>query len=231
MARPLKHPLRALTASERALLEALARSRNAPADRIARAKELLAVAEGAHLGEAVLVAGRCCRQALAELIVRFNEQGMEAVWGHHGGVPALRYGPEEQSRILKEFARTPDREKEGTATWSWTTLQKALRKAPDGLPTVSTYVILQVLHQAGYTWQKDRTGCHTATVERKRKEGTVHVTDPEATPQKGAIEQAYPLAEKAGIPVWCEDEAGPYQAIPQAGTSWQKDGDPDPRSL
>jgi hypothetical protein len=26
--------------------------------------------------------------------------------------------------------------------------------------------------------------------------------------------------------VWCQDEAGPYQAIPQPGTSWQLVGDP-----
>jgi hypothetical protein len=26
--------------------------------------------------------------------------------------------------------------------------------------------------------------------------------------------------------VWCEDEAGPYQAIPQPGTSWQPAGQP-----
>ena len=185
MARPIKYPLRALSDSERALLEALARSRNAPADRIARAKELLSVAQGAHLGEAVQVAGRCCRQALAELIVRFNEQGMEAVWGDHGGGPALRYGPEEQVRILKEFARTPDREKDGTATWSLKTLQRALRKAPDGLPTVSTYVILQVLHQAGYTWQQDRTWCDTGTVARKRSRGVVRVTDPDTCEKRG----------------------------------------------
>ncbi len=35
---------------------------------------------------------------------------------------------------------------------------------------------------------------------------------------------AYRLAEAAGIPVWCQDEAGPYQAIPQAGPSWQPVG-------
>ena len=29
-----------------------------------------------------------------------------------------------------------------------------------------------------------------------------------------------------GLPVWCEDEAGPYQAIPQPGTSWQPEGKP-----
>ncbi|GAC1659363.1 MAG: hypothetical protein NVS4B3_27600 [Gemmatimonadaceae bacterium] len=34
------------------------------------------------------------------------------------------------------------------------------------------------------------------------------------------IESAYRLAEAAGIPVWCQDEAGPYQAIPQPGLGW-----------
>lgn len=40
------------------------------------------------------------------------------------------------------------------------------------------------------------------------------------------IEQAYRLAEAVGIAVWCQDEAGPYQAIPQPGASWQPVGDP-----
>lgn len=35
------------------------------------------------------------------------------------------------------------------------------------------------------------------------------------------IEQAYQLGEACGLPVWCQDEAGPYQAIPQPGASWQ----------
>jgi DDE superfamily endonuclease len=29
-----------------------------------------------------------------------------------------------------------------------------------------------------------------------------------------------------GLQVWCEDEAGPYQAIPQPGASWQLAGEP-----
>ncbi len=29
-----------------------------------------------------------------------------------------------------------------------------------------------------------------------------------------------------GIPVWCQDEAGPYQALPQSGCSWQPEGQP-----
>lgn len=29
-----------------------------------------------------------------------------------------------------------------------------------------------------------------------------------------------------GVPVWCQDEAGPYQAIPQPGASWEREGHP-----
>ncbi len=28
------------------------------------------------------------------------------------------------------------------------------------------------------------------------------------------------------MPLWCQDEAGPYQAIPQPGASWQPEGEP-----
>ena len=73
----------------------------------------------------------------------------------------------------------------GTATWSWTTLQRALRRAPDGLPAVSTGTIFQVLHRAGYTCQNNRTGCETGTVVRKRKAGTVRVTDPDTEQKRG----------------------------------------------
>jgi hypothetical protein len=44
--------------------------------------------------------------------------------------------------------------------------------------------------------------------------------------KKGAIDRAYRLAEAAGLPVWCQDEAGPYQAIPQPGASWAPVGEP-----
>jgi hypothetical protein len=44
--------------------------------------------------------------------------------------------------------------------------------------------------------------------------------------KKGLIELAYHAAEQVGIPVWCQDEAGPYQAIPQPGQSWRPEGKP-----
>lgn len=40
------------------------------------------------------------------------------------------------------------------------------------------------------------------------------------------IELAYEYAEAAGLPLWCQDEAGPYQAIPQPGEQWHPAGRP-----
>src|SRR5689334_1990967 len=44
--------------------------------------------------------------------------------------------------------------------------------------------------------------------------------------KKRLIEQAYEQAEAAGIVQLNEDEAGPYQAIPQPGASRQPEGHP-----
>jgi transposase len=185
MARPQKEPLRTLTAPERTQLETLANARNAPVACVTRARQLLAVADGADFVQVAHASGGHCRQSVSRLVARFNRDGMDTVWGKPGGHPPVVYGPEQQARILTEFARIPDREQDQTAVWSLTTLQRALRRAPDGLPRVSTYVILQTLHQAGYTWQEDRTWCNTGTVQRKRNEGIVTVTDPLATEKRG----------------------------------------------
>jgi hypothetical protein len=40
------------------------------------------------------------------------------------------------------------------------------------------------------------------------------------------IEDAYTLGAQLGLEVWCEDEAGPFQTVPQAGPSWQPEGKP-----
>jgi hypothetical protein len=34
------------------------------------------------------------------------------------------------------------------------------------------------------------------------------------------------VAEAAGVPLWCQDEAGPYQAIPHPGAAWAPAGRP-----
>ena len=179
-----KDPLRPLTAAERSGLEQITRAGSERADRVARAKALLAVADGQRFTEAARGAGRRSGDAVAHLVSRFNTEGLAALEPRHAGGPAVVYDATTRERILREFRRTPGREQDGTATWSLTMLQRALRRAPDGLPTVSTWTILQTLWDAGYTWQQSRTWCHTGTVLRKRKAGAVVVTDPDATPKK-----------------------------------------------
>ena len=184
MAGPQKDPLRPLTADERGELERVTRAGSERADRVAHAKALLAVADGASYTDAARAAGRRARRAVACLVTRFNEVGLGALDRQHGGGPAIQYGAAERERILQEFRRPPDRERDGTATWSLRTLQRALREAPDGLPRVGRRTILLILWEAGYTWQESRTWCHTGTVVRKRKTGPVEVTDPDTTPKK-----------------------------------------------
>jgi hypothetical protein len=189
MAHPPKEPLRPLTPEERAVLAQTVRSRSERAERVARARVLLALAEGASFVQAAGAGGFRSTYGVALLVRRFHRLGLSAVAGRHGGGPPPKYGPAEEARILREFQRPPDREGDGTATWSLTTLQRALRQAPDGLPEVSTFTIFRVLHQAGYSCQNHRTWCHTGTAlrKRKRKDGTtekVTVTDPQATEKR-----------------------------------------------
>jgi transposase len=184
VARRQKEPLRALTDEERTVLGAVARAGSERAERVSRAKALLAVADGASYTVAARRAGRRSGDGVALLVTRFNREGLAALGSRHGGGPPIRYGPAERERILREFGRSPDREEDGTATWSLTTLRRALRRAPDGLPHVSTGTILAVLWEAGYTWQKSRTWVQTGTVLRQRKSGPVTVTDPAAAPKK-----------------------------------------------
>jgi hypothetical protein len=176
--------LRPLTAGERAELEQIVRAGSERADRVARAKALLAVADGATFTAAATSVGRNAGDAVSHLVARFNREGVAAVTPRWGGGAQSQYGRLEQERILREFHRVPDREQDGTATWSLTTLQRALRTAPDGLPQVSTKTILHTLWNAGYSWQESRTWCHTGTVVRKRKAGPVIVTDPDSAPKK-----------------------------------------------
>jgi len=177
-------PLRKLTEEEREWLGRISRSHSEPASHVARAKELLAVAEGSNYTEAAIKAGRKSGDAVSQLVARFNQEGMLAIQGHPGGKPNAKYKVAEREHVLAEARRQPDAEKDGTKTWSLTTLQKALRKAPDGLPEISTERIWVILQEAGFRWQKSRSWCETGQVARKRKRGVMTVIDTDATPKK-----------------------------------------------
>jgi transposase len=185
MSRRRKDPLRPLTPDERIALTRLSRSPSAPAAQVERARALLAIAEGASYTAAAHQVGRRHNETISAWVSRFNRDGLAAVQPRHGGGPRLCYGIDEQQRILAEMARAPQRDQDGAATWSLSLLQRALRKAPDGLPTVSTFTIWRTLHAAGRSWQKSRTWCETGVVMRQRKHvGAVRVSDPDATAKK-----------------------------------------------
>jgi transposase len=185
MTRRQKDPLRELTSEERQWLVRIARSHAEPASHVARAKALLAVADGKSYTEAAKAAGRRSGDAVSNLVARFNWEGVCALEPGHGGGPTPIYASEERERILAEARREPDREKDGTAEWSLTTLRRSLRGAPDGLPEVSTYTIWKVLREAGFSWQRTRSWCETSRVKRKRKSAeVVEVTDPDAEAKK-----------------------------------------------
>jgi transposase len=184
MTRRKKDPLRTLTEEEWDWLSRISRSHSEPAGHVARTKEILAVAEGHSYTQAAQMAGRKSGDAVSHLVERFNREGMAAIQPRHGGGPKVKYSAVERDRVLAEVRRKPDPEKDGTNSWSLTTLQKALRKAKDGLPEISTERIWVILQEAGFRWQKSRSWCETGQVVRKRKRGVVRVSDPDATPKK-----------------------------------------------
>jgi transposase len=184
MTRRQKDPLRPLTEEELTVLTKVSRAQSEPASHVARGKALLAVASGQSYTAAARAAGRRSNDAVSQLVSRFNREGLAAIEPRHGGGAQTIYGVEERKRILAEFGRQPDRGKDGAATWSLSILQRALHEAPDGLPNVSRGTIWNILREAGWTWQKDRTWCETGTVTRKRKGVAVEVTDPETEAKK-----------------------------------------------
>jgi len=185
MSRRQENPLRALTSDERTWLRKIARSKREPASFVARAKQLLAVAAGHSYTAAATISGRKSGDAVAQLVARFNREGLQAIEPQRGGGPKPKYGVRERERILAEIRRSPDPEQDGTATWSLMLLRRALRIAPDGLPGVSTYTIRAVMQEAGWSWPRTRSWCETGTSKRKRKNGeVVKVVDPDAEPKK-----------------------------------------------
>jgi transposase len=184
---------------------------------VRRATALLAVARTGVFIHAAHEAGLHSGTTVADLVARFNRHGLAALWIATGRGRRATYSASERARIVATAQRQPHRRTDGTATWSLSTLQRSLRRA--GLPRVGTSTIRRVLQDAGSSYQRTRTWCPTGTAQRKRKSGVVTVVDPNTEQKRGLLDLAYHVAEAMGIPLWCQDEAGPYQAVPQPGQS------------
>jgi transposase len=183
MARQSREPLRDLRRDERDTLRRIARSRTEPAEVVARARSLLAVADGASFAAGARAGGRASGYGVGKLVARFNRVGLPALQTQPGAGRRMTYTAEQRAQVLAEYRRAPDREGDGTGTWSLTTLQRAVRQHA-GLERISRDTLSGILHAAGLTWQRDRTWCETGMSIRKGKHGSRVVVDVDAEAKK-----------------------------------------------
>jgi len=179
-ARP-KITLRALSEAERHELQHITKASSERVDTVKRAKALLAVADGKTLTQAGEGAD-LSREGVSQLVERFNQRGLEVLVIARGRGRKPTYDARARERIVQEVQRQPDREKDQTATWSLKLLERALRK--EARPAIGATTIGRILHEEGYSLQRDRTWCDTGYALRKRKDGVYRVRDPHAQKKK-----------------------------------------------
>lgn len=183
MGTPQNVPLRVLTTGEQGALERIARASSERADRVRRARALLAVNQGQPFRQAAQMAGLRSGSAVAGLVQRFNAQGVAALAIASGRGRKPTYDATARAQIVATAQTPPERKKDGTAAWSLSTLQKRLRK--EGLEQIGANTIKRVLEDAGSSYQKTRSWCPTGTAQRVRKSGVVTVIDPETELKRG----------------------------------------------
>jgi len=175
--------LRPLAGKERATLEHLIRRTSERVDRVRRARALLAVAAGASFAAAARAAGLRSPTTVANLVGRFNASGLAALRISEGRGRKPTYDAAARAQIVATAQRPPERRQDGTATWSLSLLQRALRQGE--YPRIGTATIRRVLEEAGSSYQRTRSWCPTGTAQRKRKSGVVTVTDPQTEEKRG----------------------------------------------
>lgn len=179
-----KIPLRPLFPLEEQELQRIVKASSERRDRARRAQALLAVAAGQAFTTAATAAGFKSGDNIAQLVARFNQHGLAALDIAPGRGRRVQYDPAARHRIVQKVQNPPDRQQDGTATWSLTTLARALRADGAGLEQLGATTIRRVLQEAGYSYQRTRTWCPTGTAQRQRKAGVVTVVDPDAEIKK-----------------------------------------------
>jgi hypothetical protein len=172
--------------------------------------------------------GRRSGDAVSHLVSRFNREGLAALEPGHGGGRRPTYAAPERERILEEVRREPDREEDGTATWSLSTLRRALGGAPDGLPEVSTPTPSgRFCERPALSGRGLAVGVRPAGSSASAKVGKRWKSPIPMPRLKNLIERAYREGEKKlGISVWGLEQAGPFQTMPYPGASWELQGKP-----
>ena len=176
------HPLRVVTPAEERALQRTAKATSERRDLVQRAQALLVVKAGKGYTAAAREAGYKSGDSISQLVERFNQHGLAALYIAAGRGRKATYTSAQRERIIQELRRDPDRKTDMTATWSLKTLERSLRQ--EALPKVGKTTIREVLQEAGYRFGKTRTWCPTGTAIRVRKAGTVTVQDPKAHEKK-----------------------------------------------
>ena len=116
MSRRKKEPLRTLTDEERTWLERISRSQSEAASHVARAKQILNVANGYSYQEAAFLSGRKSGDAVSNLVKWFNQEGLNAIQLGMEAVPQpsmVRLSANgfcrksDRNRTLRRMARPP----------------------------------------------------------------------------------------------------------------------------
>ena len=183
MARAQKARLRPLRTEEREALVKVTEAGRERVDRVRRATALLAVAQGETFTQAAERAGFRSHSTVTGLVGRFNRRGLAALDAAAGRGRKPTYDATARAQIVATAQRAPDRRRDGTATWSLSTLERSLRR--EALPRVGATTIRRVLEAAGSSYQKTRTWCPTGTAQRQRKAGVVTVVDPQTEEKRG----------------------------------------------
>ncbi len=188
--------LRALTAEEEATLARIVRCGSERVDRVRRAKALVAVHGGGTFAVAAQASGFGSGRSVGYLVGRFNAVGLAALDVAAGRGRKPTYREDARAQIVATAQRTPDRREDGSATWSLSLLERALRQM--GLAQIGATTIRRVLTEAGSSYQRTRTWCPTGTAIRKRKAGPVQVVDPLTEQKRGRSTVPTALPKRQG---------------------------------
>jgi transposase len=139
--------LRPLSAAERQVLEGVVKASSERVDRVRRAQALLAVAETGSSAVAARPAGFGSATAVAKLVNRCNQQGVDALDSAAGRGRRPTYDRAARAPGVAVAQQQARRREDQTATWSLSTLQRHLRR--EGLARSGTSTIRRVLQDAG----------------------------------------------------------------------------------
>ena len=114
MSKRQKDPLGELTLQEEQALQKLAKSTSERMDVVKRANALLCVRGGKSYTEAAKVVGYKSNDTISQLVSRFNQRGLLALSITVGRGRKPTYTSEQQTRILAEVQRSPDRKEDET---------------------------------------------------------------------------------------------------------------------